>query len=178
MDSTTTTNTTHPHPERQHQQQDQSHSSPNAPNVEDHSNASKDAAVSTTEVHSPDTTLPSSSALIASTSGSTPQQPITVEDPKSTSTLSNLWSKSLSSITGSSKLAASHLRHRFGTPLTIVIAGETGLGKSTLINQIFGIDLAKAGAGKPVTKLARLYSDDNVRIVDTVGTAKPYINKG
>ncbi len=34
----------------------------------------------------------------------------------------------------------------------IAIIGSTGVGKSTLINSIFGIDLAKTGAGLPITQ--------------------------
>lgn len=34
----------------------------------------------------------------------------------------------------------------------IIICGASGVGKSTLINAIFGKDVVKAGAGKPVTQ--------------------------
>ena len=36
--------------------------------------------------------------------------------------------------------------------LNILLIGKTGVGKSTLINNIFGKELAKAGIGRPVTK--------------------------
>ena len=36
--------------------------------------------------------------------------------------------------------------------LNILLVGKTGVGKSTLINSIFGKELAKAGVGRPVTK--------------------------
>ncbi|KAI9354327.1 hypothetical protein DFJ73DRAFT_759451 [Zopfochytrium polystomum] len=52
---------------------------------------------------------------------------------------------------------------------TIVVAGESGMGKSTLVNNVFGIDIAKAAAGQPVSTKVTLYKDDYVGIVDTVG---------
>ncbi|KAI9354318.1 hypothetical protein DFJ73DRAFT_959005 [Zopfochytrium polystomum] len=52
---------------------------------------------------------------------------------------------------------------------TIVVAGESGMGKSTLVNNVVGIDIAKAAAGQPVTTKVTLYKDDYVGIVDTVG---------
>ena len=33
----------------------------------------------------------------------------------------------------------------------ILLAGGTGVGKSSLINKIFGKELAKTGMGKPIT---------------------------
>ncbi|WP_027108447.1 YcjF family protein [Lacticigenium naphthae] len=40
-------------------------------------------------------------------------------------------------------------------PIHIIIAGKTGVGKSTLINQVFREKLAETGIGKPVTKHIR-----------------------
>ncbi len=37
----------------------------------------------------------------------------------------------------------------------ILIAGKTGVGKSTLINSIFQGNLAETGQGKPVTQYTR-----------------------
>ncbi|MBR0168032.1 MAG: 50S ribosome-binding GTPase [Synergistaceae bacterium] len=53
----------------------------------------------------------------------------------------------------------------------IVIAGGTGAGKSTLINSVFGKDLARTGSGRPVTGSIVEYSSEGVpvRIWDTVG---------
>jgi predicted GTPase len=35
--------------------------------------------------------------------------------------------------------------------VNILIAGRSGVGKSTLINAVFGADIAKVGQGKPVS---------------------------
>lgn len=43
----------------------------------------------------------------------------------------------------------------------IAIIGRTGVGKSTLINKVFGVDLAIVGAGLPVTKGFRRYPPKN-----------------
>ena len=53
----------------------------------------------------------------------------------------------------------------------VLIAGRTGVGKSTLINRIFHGRMAATGQGKPVTKVARLISKEGVplRIWDTRG---------
>jgi GTP-binding protein EngB required for normal cell division len=53
----------------------------------------------------------------------------------------------------------------------IVITGKTGVGKSTLINAIFGEELSKEGTGRPVTQKISMYtnSDIPVAIYDTVG---------
>ncbi len=39
----------------------------------------------------------------------------------------------------------------------LAIFGKTGVGKSTLVNAIFGSDLAETGIGKPVTRDSHLY---------------------
>ena len=68
-----------------------------------------------------------------------------------------------------------HLRS-IGT-VNILVAGQTGVGKSTLVNSVFGEDFARAAAGRPVTEHAEWYSSDTVplRILDTRGLeAKDY----
>lgn len=53
----------------------------------------------------------------------------------------------------------------------ILVAGITGAGKSTLINAVFGKDIAKTGQGKAVTdRIAEYYEEGKpIRIFDTVG---------
>lgn len=53
----------------------------------------------------------------------------------------------------------------------ILVAGMTGVGKSSLINMIFGEGVAKVGTGKPVTQKIAIYESDDtaVRIYDSKG---------
>uniref|UniRef100_N2A599 G domain-containing protein n=1 Tax=Eubacterium plexicaudatum ASF492 TaxID=1235802 RepID=N2A599_9FIRM len=53
----------------------------------------------------------------------------------------------------------------------VVIAGVAGAGKSTLINAIFGCELAKTGMGRPITREIKVWENDDVpvRIWDTMG---------
>ena len=53
----------------------------------------------------------------------------------------------------------------------IMVAGITGTGKSTLINAVFGEELAATGTGRPVTERIDEYQTDNlpIHIWDTVG---------
>ena len=54
----------------------------------------------------------------------------------------------------------------------LAIFGKTGVGKSTLINAIFGEEVAATGIGEPVTKGSRLYLDrvgGHLGILDTQG---------
>ncbi len=51
----------------------------------------------------------------------------------------------------------------------IIIAGGTGVGKSTLINAVFGEEIAKTGIGLPVTDGIQEYKNDFICIWDTVG---------
>lgn len=53
----------------------------------------------------------------------------------------------------------------------IIVAGITGTGKSTLINAVFGSELAKTGSGRPVTEHIDEYQNNDipVHIWDTVG---------
>ncbi len=62
--------------------------------------------------------------------------------------------------------------------VNIVVAGQTGVGKSSLINAVFGEDFAKTAAGRPVTQRAEWFSaaQSPLRILDTKGLeAKDYM---
>ena len=50
------------------------------------------------------------------------------------------------------------------TPVNIMLIGKTGVGKSTLINNIFREKLAETGIGKPVTKHLRKIIKEGVPI--------------
>ena len=55
--------------------------------------------------------------------------------------------------------------------LNVIVAGVTGSGKSTLINSIFGWNIAATGCGQSVTKKTDKYSNDVDKLIiyDTVG---------
>lgn len=56
-------------------------------------------------------------------------------------------------------------------PVNILLAGKTGVGKSTLVNNVFREKLATTGIGRPITKHLRRISKEDVPIVlyDTRG---------
>ncbi len=53
----------------------------------------------------------------------------------------------------------------------IIVAGKTGVGKSTLVNAVFKGNLAETGVGKPITQFMKEYSKEGepVHIFDTKG---------
>src|SRR3982750_2882295 len=53
----------------------------------------------------------------------------------------------------------------------LAIFGKTGVGKSTLVNAVFGEEVARTGIGQPVTRGSHLYVDriGHLGIVDTQG---------
>lgn len=51
----------------------------------------------------------------------------------------------------------------------ILILGGTGAGKSSLVNLVFGKELAQVGAGLPITKGIKEYANELVRIYDSEG---------
>ena len=62
------------------------------------------------------------------------------------------------------------MKEAFNT-VTILTAGKTGVGKSTLINTVFRESLAETGVGKPVTAHLNYYKKESVPIAlyDTQG---------
>lgn len=61
-------------------------------------------------------------------------------------------------------------KHDMGR-FNLAVFGKSGVGKSTLINQVFGKNVAATGIGKPVTEGAHLYVHDSgfLGIYDTQG---------
>lgn len=54
--------------------------------------------------------------------------------------------------------------------LNVLIVGKTGVGKSTLINAVFGDAVAKTGSGKPITQeINEIKVNSNFSIYDTKG---------
>lgn len=68
-----------------------------------------------------------------------------------------------------SKLVEEALKKR--GRVNVLVAGKTGVGKSTLINSVFQGSIAKTGQGKPVTTETREYTKEGVpiSIFDTRG---------
>ena len=61
------------------------------------------------------------------------------------------------------------IQENLDAKLNIMIVGPAGVGKSTLINKLFGIDGAKVGVGKPVTTKISAFKKGNLTIYDTAG---------
>ncbi|WP_425250554.1 GTPase [Helicobacter pylori] len=55
--------------------------------------------------------------------------------------------------------------------MNILLMGYTGSGKSSLINALFGEEIAKAGVGKPITQHLEKYIDEQKGLIlwDTKG---------
>ncbi|HLY30669.1 MAG TPA: GTPase [Ktedonobacterales bacterium] len=51
----------------------------------------------------------------------------------------------------------------------IVVMGRSGVGKSSLINAVFGRKVAATGSGDPITQHYERYADDHVVLFDTPG---------
>lgn len=64
--------------------------------------------------------------------------------------------------------ATADAKSRYGR-FNLAIVGGTGVGKSSLVNAVFGRDLAKVGKGLPVTRGVHYYNDDILGIWDLEG---------
>lgn len=53
--------------------------------------------------------------------------------------------------------------------VTIAVVGKAGVGKSTLINAVFGEGLAATGIGRPLTKVISEYRSPHVTLLDAPG---------
>jgi len=64
--------------------------------------------------------------------------------------------------------ATQEAKSRYGR-FNLAIIGDSGVGKSSLVNAVFGRDLAKVGKGLPVTRGVEYYHDDALGIWDIEG---------
>jgi len=64
--------------------------------------------------------------------------------------------------------ASSEARSRYGR-FNLAIVGSSGVGKSSLVNAVFGRDWAKVGKGLPVTRGVQFYRDESLGIWDVEG---------
>jgi uncharacterized protein (DUF697 family)/GTP-binding protein EngB required for normal cell division len=64
--------------------------------------------------------------------------------------------------------ANSQAKSKYGR-FNLAIVGGTGVGKSSLVNAVFGRDLAKVGKGLPVTRGVHYFDDDSLGIWDLEG---------
>ncbi|MGZ0712119.1 GTPase (plasmid) [Coraliomargarita sp. W4R53] len=64
--------------------------------------------------------------------------------------------------------ASSDARSRYGR-FNLAIIGDSGVGKSSLVNAVFGRDWAKVGMGLPVTRGVQYYHDASLGIWDIEG---------
>lgn len=64
--------------------------------------------------------------------------------------------------------ATAEAKSRYGR-FNLAIIGDSGVGKSSLVNAVFGREWAKVGMGLPVTRGVKYYHDDSLGIWDIEG---------
>ncbi|MGM7698470.1 GTPase family protein [Microbacterium sp. A84] len=64
--------------------------------------------------------------------------------------------------------ATAEAKSRYGR-FNLAVVGGSGVGKSSLVNAVFGRDWAKVGKGLPVTRGVQYYHDDSLGIWDVEG---------
>lgn len=64
--------------------------------------------------------------------------------------------------------ASSEAKSRYGR-FNLAVIGGSGVGKSSLVNAVFGRDWAKVGKGLPVTRGVQYYNDESLGIWDVEG---------
>ncbi|MHA7292464.1 GTPase family protein [Arthrobacter sp. HLT1-21] len=64
--------------------------------------------------------------------------------------------------------ANAQAKSRYGR-FNLAVVGGTGVGKSSLVNAVFGRDLARVGKGLPVTRGVHYFHDDSLGIWDLEG---------
>ncbi|WP_336625244.1 MULTISPECIES: GTPase family protein [unclassified Microbacterium] len=64
--------------------------------------------------------------------------------------------------------ATAQAKSRYGR-FNLAVIGSSGVGKSSLVNAVFGRDWAKVGKGLPVTRGVQYYHDDSLGIWDVEG---------
>lgn len=101
--------------------------------------------------------------------------------PESNSTLENIFSKIGGTISDKakgidlsaikSKLEQEYQKRKQSEKLNIILMGATGVGKSSLVNAVFGEEIVQSGAGEPVTQHLKKINipEKNVTLWDTKG---------
>lgn len=63
--------------------------------------------------------------------------------------------------------------------INVLVFGNSGVGKSTLINAVCKTDQAETGTGKSVTKEMHVYENEEIqfRLIDTMGLDYNFWNR-
>ena len=76
----------------------------------------------------------------------------------------------ISDLTAQAKEVFKRTTQSISSRLNVLIVGKTGVGKSTLINAVFGDKVAETGSGKPITQeIIKIEVNKNFSIYDTKG---------